>query len=53
MNTMWKNYLQEYCQKQKIALPNYRVKNQSGPSHILKFQVIKLIMNIILESIER
>jgi len=46
MSTTWKNSLQEYCQKQKIPLPNYRVKNQSGPAHILKFQVIKLIVGL-------
>ncbi|CAF1350593.1 unnamed protein product [Rotaria sordida] len=39
MNTSWKNSLQEYCQKHKIPLPNYRIKNQSGPPHRLKFQV--------------
>ncbi|CAF1423418.1 unnamed protein product [Rotaria sordida] len=39
MNTAWKNRLQEYCQKNNIPLPNYRIKNQSGPAHILKFQV--------------
>ncbi|CAF0914982.1 unnamed protein product [Rotaria sp. Silwood1] len=39
MDTTWKNRLQEYCQKKKISLPNYRIKNQSGPAHILKFQV--------------
>ncbi len=39
MTTNWKNYLQEYCQKQKISLPNYRIKNQFGPAHISQFQV--------------
>ncbi|UJR30558.1 hypothetical protein I4U23_018087 [Adineta vaga] len=39
MDTTWKNRLQEYCQKQKISMPNYRIKNQSGPPHSLKFQV--------------
>ena len=36
---MWKNLLQEYCQKEKIPLPIYRMKNQSGPGHLLRFQV--------------
>ncbi|CAF1145833.1 unnamed protein product [Adineta steineri] len=39
MNISWKNRLQEYCQKRKISLPTYRVKNQSGPGHMLEFQV--------------
>ncbi|CAF1218438.1 unnamed protein product [Rotaria magnacalcarata] len=39
MNAAWKNNLQEYCQKNQISLPNYRIKTQSGPAHSLKFQV--------------
>ncbi|CAF2523960.1 unnamed protein product [Rotaria sp. Silwood2] len=39
MDTTWKNRLQEYCQKNKILLPNYRIKTLSGPAHLLKFQV--------------
>jgi len=38
MNTIWKNSLQEFCQKQKISLPTYRIKKQSGPPHMLRFQ---------------
>ena len=45
MDSKWKNNLQEYCQKHKIRLPNYRIKKQSGPPHILKFQVIELIIS--------
>jgi dsRNA-specific ribonuclease len=44
MDTTWKNSLQEYCQKHKISLPTYRIKNQSGPAHILKFQVFILMI---------
>lgn len=40
MDTRYKNLLQEYCQKNQIPLPNYRIKKQSGLDHELKFQVI-------------
>lgn len=36
---MWKNRLQEYCQKEKIPLPIYRLKKQSGPGHLSRFQI--------------
>ncbi|CAF0951097.1 unnamed protein product [Adineta ricciae] len=39
MHTAWKNRLQEYCQKQKISLPSYRIQNQSGPPHNQRFKV--------------
>ena len=39
MDTSSKNRLQEYCLKNKFLLPNYRVINQSGLQHSLRFQV--------------
>lgn len=42
MDTSSKNRLQEYCNKHKFLLPNYRVIKQSGPMHALRFQVIDI-----------
>ncbi|CAF1518500.1 unnamed protein product [Rotaria sordida] len=39
MEKSWKNRLQEYCQKHNLPLPNYRIRQQSGASHEMKFQV--------------
>ncbi len=38
MNLSWKNRLQEYCMKNKFSLPDYRLRKQSGPPHLPKFQ---------------
>ena len=40
MDTSSKNVLQEHCMRKKLSLPNYRIRQQLGPPHALKFQVI-------------
>ncbi len=47
MERLWKNRLQEYCQKQKLPLPNYRITQQSGASNDLKFQVSILLTSYV------
>jgi len=44
----WKNRLQEYCQKNKLRLPNYRIRQQSGPPNEIKFQVSVLLTSTVL-----
>ena len=39
MEKSWKNRLQEYCQKNKLPLPNYRVTQQTDSLNGAKFQV--------------
>jgi dsRNA-specific ribonuclease len=43
----WKNRLQEYCQKNKVPLPNYRMRQQSMVLHQIKFQVSILLISYV------
>jgi dsRNA-specific ribonuclease len=48
MEKSWKNRLQEYCQKNKLRLPNYRIKQQAGLPNEIKFQVSILLTSSVL-----